>query len=52
MKRITTAYTNVMELKDREVAMLYGIEPKAVNKRYQRLLKRCRQILDGGEEIT
>ena len=21
---------------------------KAVNKRYQRLLKRCRQILDGG----
>ncbi len=42
----------VMELKDREVAMLYGIETKAVNKRYQRLLKRCRQILDGGEEKT
>ena len=25
---------------------------KAVNKRFQRLLKRCRQLLDGGEEKT
>ena len=40
----------VMELSDKEVAALYGIEPKAVNKRYQRLLKRCREILDGGKE--
>lgn len=39
-----------MRLSDREVAALYGLEPKAVNKRYQRLLKRCRDILDGGEE--
>lgn len=38
----------VMELSDQEVAALYGLEPKAVNKRYQRLLKRCRQILGGG----
>ena len=40
----------VMELSDREIAGLYGIEPKTVNKRYQRPLKRCRQILDCGEE--
>lgn len=40
----------VMGLSDQEVAALYGLEPKAVNKRYQRLLKRCRRILDGGEE--
>ena len=40
----------VMELSDKEVAALYGLEPKAVNKRYQRLLKRCRELLDGGEE--
>ena len=39
----------VMELSDQEVAGLNGIEPKAVNKRYQRLLKRCRQILDDEE---
>ena len=39
----------VMELSDQEVAGLYGIAPKAVNKRYQRLLKRCRQILDDEE---
>ena len=39
-----------MGLNDKEVAALYGLEPKAVNKRYQRLLKRCRQLLDGGGE--
>ena len=42
----------VMELSDREVAALYGLEVKAVNKRYQRLLKRCRELLDGREEKT
>ena len=40
----------VMGLKDKEVGALYGLEPKTVNKRYQRLLKRCRQLLDGGEK--
>ena len=39
-----------MGLSDREVADLCGLEPKAVNKRYQRLLKRCRDILDGEEK--
>jgi RNA polymerase sigma-70 factor (ECF subfamily) len=39
-----------MELSDKEITALYGLEPKAVNKRFQRLLKRCRQLLDGGEE--
>ena len=34
-----------MELSDKEIAALYGLEPKAVNKRFQRLLKRCRQLL-------
>lgn len=42
----------VMGLTDKEVGALYSLESKAVNKRYQRLLKRCRQILDGGEEKT
>ena len=42
----------VMGLTDKEVAALCGLKPKAVNKRYQRLLKRCRQILDCGEEKT
>lgn len=41
----------VMELSDQEVAVLYGMEPKAVNKRYQRLLMRCRDILDGGKDF-
>ena len=40
----------VMGLTDKEVGALYSLESKAVNKRYQRLLKRCRQLLDGGEE--
>lgn len=40
----------VMELSDKEVAALRGMEVKAVNKRYQRLLKRCRDILNGAEE--
>ena len=42
----------VMGLTDKEVGALYSLESKAVNKRYQRLLKRCRQLLDGGEEKT
>ena len=37
-----------MELSDREVAALYGLEVKAVNKRYQRLLAKCRALLDEG----
>ena len=41
-----------MELSDKEIAALYGLEPKAVNKRFQRLLTRCRQLLDGREEKT
>ena len=40
----------VMGLTDKEVGALYSLEPKAVNKRYQRLLKRCRQFLDDGEK--
>ena len=40
----------VIGLSDNEIAALYGLEPKAVNKRFQRLLKRCRQLLDGGEK--
>ena len=42
----------VMGLTDKEVGALYSLESKAVNKRYQRLLTRCRQLLDGGEEKT
>lgn len=41
----------VMGLTDKEVGALYSLESKAVNKRYQRLLKRCRQLLDGGEKL-
>ena len=40
----------VMGLTDKEVGALYGLEPKTVNKRCQRLLRRCRKILDGAEE--
>ena len=36
----------VMELKDREIAELLGLQEKAVNKRYQRLLARCRTLLE------
>ena len=35
----------VMELTDAEVAALYGLNPKAVNKRYQRLLGKCRELM-------
>ena len=40
----------VMELKDAEIAELMGMQTKAVNKRYQRLLKKCRDLL--AEETT
>ena len=40
----------VMGLTDKEVGALYSLESKAVNKRFQRLLNRCRQLLDGGEK--
>ena len=36
----------VMELKDREIASLLGLSEKAVNKRYQRLLAKCRELLE------
>lgn len=39
----------VMELKDREIAALLGLPVKTVNKRYHRLLGRCRELLGGGE---
>lgn len=35
-----------MELKDSEVAALVGLNEKAVNKRYQRLLAKCRTLID------
>ena len=35
----------VMEMKDKEIAELLGMQEKAVNKRYQRLLARCREML-------
>ena len=38
----------VMELKDREIAQLTGVPEKTVNKRYQRLLAKCRSLLDSG----
>ena len=38
----------VMELKDREIAVLTGVPEKTVNKRYQRLLAKCRSLLDSG----
>lgn len=37
-----------MELKDAEIAEMLDINPKAVNKRYQRLLVKCRGILENG----
>ena len=36
----------VMELKDAEVAEMYGVPVKTINKRYQRLLAKCRKILE------
>lgn len=36
-----------MGLKDAEVAEILDISPKAVNKRYQRLLAKCKDILNG-----
>lgn len=35
-----------MDLKDSEVAALMGLNEKAVNKRYQRLLTKCRTLID------
>ena len=35
----------VMELRDREISSLLGLEEKTVNKRYQRLLAKCRTLL-------
>ena len=39
----------VMELKDKEIASLLRLPEKTINKRYQRLLKKCRLLLDDGE---
>ena len=36
----------VMELRDPEIAEMLGLPVKTVNKRYQRLLARCRGILE------
>jgi len=36
----------VMELKDAEIAELYGLPVKTINKRYQRLLAKCRRLLE------
>lgn len=36
----------VMELTDPEIAALYNLPVKTINKRYQRLLARCRELLD------
>ena len=36
----------VMDLRDKEIASILGIQEKAVNKRYQRLLSKCRLILN------
>lgn len=36
----------VMELKDREIAALLDLQEKAVNKRFQRLLFKCRMLLN------
>lgn len=35
----------VMDLKDSEIAGMIGISAKAVNKRYQRLLAKCRDLI-------
>ena len=40
----------VMELKDGEIAALFGCPEKTLNKRIQRLLGRCRQLLDEKSE--
>lgn len=37
----------VMELKDKEISALTGIPEKTVNKRYHRLLAKCRKLLEG-----
>ena len=34
-----------LDMKDREIAALLGMNEKAVNKRYQRLLVHCRELL-------
>ncbi|MBQ9828040.1 MAG: RNA polymerase sigma factor [Lachnospiraceae bacterium] len=38
----------IMELKDREIGELMHLPEKTVNKRYNRLLKKCRIILENG----
>ena len=38
-----------MGMKDAEIAELMGLPVKTVNKRYQRLLKRCRDILEDND---
>lgn len=40
----------VMEMKDAEIGAMLGIPAKTVNKRYQRLLERCRMMLDSGQQ--
>ena len=40
----------VMGLKDEEIAALLDMEKKTVNKRIQRLLAKCRNLLNGKEE--
>ena len=35
-----------MQMKDAEVAETMGLPVKTVNKRYQRLLVKCREILE------
>ena len=40
----------VMELKDREIGALLGLPDKTVNKRLQRLLAKCRGILEDDSE--
>ncbi|MBR0400443.1 MAG: sigma-70 family RNA polymerase sigma factor [Mogibacterium sp.] len=37
-----------MQLKDSEIAEMLGLKSKAVNKRYQRLMAKCRSILENG----
>ena len=39
----------VMEFRDAEVGELLGLSPKTVNKRYQRLLEKCRRLLSQSE---
>ena len=38
-----------MELSDGEIAEMLGLQKKTVNKRFQRLLQKCRLIMDGTE---